>query len=165
MEFRFGSAAFILVFATYLFLGGLGLTDRGNPNARDAPYNLLARGLLAGHLYVDREAPALLARLADPYDPLANRDARDVRDRLNDFSYYRGRLYLYFGVAPALVVFIPWHLLTGGWMPHWAAVVALCSAGLLVNLVLVLSVKRREFPGTGPWLAAACGLLLGLASY
>jgi tetratricopeptide (TPR) repeat protein len=165
MAFRFGAAAFILVFGIYLFLGGMGLTDRGNPSARDAPYNLLARGLLSGHLYVDREAPALLGRLANPYDPLANRDARDVRDRLNDFSYYKGRLFLYFGVAPALFVFVPWHLLTGGWMPHWVAVVALCSGGLLVNLALVLSVRRREFPGTGPWLAGTCGLLLGLASY
>ncbi len=165
MEFRLGSAAFILVFATYLFLGGMGVTDRGNPNARDAPYNLLARGLLSGHLYLDREAPPLLAQLKDPYDPDANKGARDVRDRLNDFSYYRGRLYLYFGVAPALFVFIPWHLLTGGWLPHWAAVVFLCSAGLLVNVLLVRSVRLRIFPDARPWLTAVCTLILGLASY
>src|ERR1700677_2438292 len=129
MEFRLASLAFIAVFAAYLFLGGMGVTDRGNPNPRDAPYNLLARGLLSGHLYLDKEAPPFLAHLADPYDPMANRDARDVRDRLNDLSYYRGRLYLYFGIAPALFVFVPWHLLTGGWLAHWIVVVVLCSAG------------------------------------
>ncbi len=165
MGFRLTSAAFIAVFAVYLFLGGLGLTDRGNPSPRDAPYNLLARGLLSGHLYVDRAAPPLLANLADPYDPNANQEARDVRDRLNDFSYYRGRLYLYFGIAPALFVFIPWHLLTGGWLPHWIAVVVLCSVGLLVNLSLVQAVRRSVFPSARPWMAAAATLILGLGSY
>jgi hypothetical protein len=162
MGFRLTSAAFIGVFAVYLFLGGMGVTDHGRP--RDAPYNLLARGLLSGHLYVDRAAPPILAQLRDPYDPEANRDARDARDGLNDFSYFHGRLYLYFGVAPALLVFIPWHLLTGGWLPHWVAVVFLCSAGLAVNLSLIHSVRLRIFPRAGPWALAACVPLLGLAS-
>ena len=166
MEFRLASAAFIAVFATYLFLGGMGVTDRGNPYTRDAAYNLLARGLMSGHLYLDKEAPEVLASLSDPYDPAVNRTARlDPRYHLHDFSYYRGRLYLYFGVAPALFVFIPWHLVTGGWLPHWAAVVFLCAAGLLVNLSLVHAVKLRAFPGAPPWTMAVLTLVLGLGSY
>ncbi len=166
MEFRLTSAAFVAVFATYLFLGGMGVTDRGNPDTRDAAYNLLARGLISGHLSVDKEAPAILTQLKDPYDPDQNSAARtDPRYRLHDFSYYRGRLYLYFGVAPAVLLFIPWHLLTGGWLPHWVAVVVLCSAGLLVNMSLLRAVRLRAFPDSGPWLAAACTLVLGLGSY
>ena len=166
MEFRLGSAAFIIVFATYLFLGGMGLTDRGNPEPRDAAYNLLARGLLSGHLYIDKAVPPGLARLADPYDPEANKAFRvDTTHRLHDLTYYRGRLYLYFGVAPALFIFIPWHLLTGAWLPHWAAVVFLCSAGLLVNLSLVHAIRVRVFPGSAPWMAAVQTLILGLGSY
>ena len=166
MGFRLASAAFIAVFAAYLFLGGMGVTDRGNPEPRDAPYNLLARGLLSGHLYVARDAPPGLAALADPYDPDANSRFRDdPRFRLHDFSYYRGRLYLYFGAAPALMVFIPWHLLTGGWMPHWAAVVLFCSAGVLVNLSLVRAVRRTAFPQAPPWADAAGVLVLGFGSY
>ena len=118
MEFRLGAAAIVLVFATYLFLGEMGSTDHGT---RDAAYNLLSRGFLSGHLYVDRDPPAALASLADPFDPIANRAVRmDPRYHLHDFSYYRGRLYLYFGPTPALLVFIPWHLITGGWLAHWA---------------------------------------------
>ena len=166
MEFRLASAAFIAVFATYLFLGGIGVTDRGNPYPRDAAYNLLARGLLSGHLYLDKEAPPALAQLKDPYDPAANRAFRDdPRYRLHDFSYFRGRLYLYFGMPPALFLFIPWHLVTGGWLTHWGAVVFLCSAGLLVNLSLVHAVRLRTYPGGPPWLMAVCTLILGLASY
>ena len=127
MEFRLASVAFIAVIATYLFLGGMGDTGFGNQHPSDAAYNLLARGLMHGQLSLDKEAPPSLAQLGDPYDPSANGAARDPRDRLNDLSYFHGKLYLYFGIAPALFVFIPWHLVTGGWLPHWTAVVLLCS--------------------------------------
>ena len=166
MESRIASAAFILVVATYIFLGGMGVTDRDNPAPRDAAYNLLARGLLSGHLYLDKAAPAALTGLKDPLDPEANRIAReDPRYRLHDLSYRKGRLYLYFGAAPAVLVFIPWHLLTGGWLPHWGAVVLLCAAGLAANVVLVRSVRSRIFPKSPGWVLGALVLLLGLGSY
>jgi tetratricopeptide (TPR) repeat protein len=166
MELRLSSAALLVVIATYLFLGVMGLTDRQNPYPRDAAYNLLARGLLSGHLYVDKEAPAALVQLGDPYDPVANKPFRvDTVHRLHDFSYYRGRLYLYFGIAPALFVFVPWHLLTGGWLPHWGAVALLCIAALLVNFSLIRSVKGRVFPASPPWMMAVLTLIMGFASY
>ncbi len=166
MEFRLTSAAFVLVAATYLFLGGMGVTDPGNPNPRDAAYNQLARGLVGGHLYVARDVPPALASLKDPYDPASTVVLReDPRYRLQDFSFRAGRLYLYFGVSPALFVFVPWHLLTGGWLPQWAAVVILCSGGVLVNMSLVRQVRRRIMAAGPPWIGAACTLVLGLGSY
>jgi tetratricopeptide (TPR) repeat protein len=166
MELRLSSAALLVVIATYLFLGVMGLTDRENPYPRDAAYNLLSRGLLSGHLYVDKEAPAGLVQLGDPYDPAANKLFRvGTMHRLHDFSYYRGRLYLYFGIAPALLVFVPWHLLTGGWLPHWGGVALLCIAAVLVNLSLVRSVKGRVFPASPPWMMAVLTLIIGFASY
>jgi hypothetical protein len=166
MEFRLASAAFIVVFATYLFLGGMGATDRGDLDPRGDAYNLLAGGLLSGHLYLAEEAPAGLARLANPYDPAANASFRtDPSYRLHDMSFYRGRLYLYFGVAPALLLFAPWHLLTGAWLPTWAAVVAICSAGVLVNLSLMRSIRVRVFPNAPVGMTAVCALVLGLGSY
>src|SRR5450631_3149319 len=132
MEFRLTSAAFIVVFATYLFLGGMGATDRGNIEPRDVAYNQLTRGLLSGHLYMDAEVPPGLAALKNPYDPSANVSFRvDPRYRLNDRSYYHGHIYLYFGISPALLLFMPWHLLTGLWLPHWAVVIFLCTVGML----------------------------------
>jgi tetratricopeptide (TPR) repeat protein len=165
MEYRLASVAFIAVIATYLFLGGMGDTGFGNQRPNDAAYNLLARGLMHGHLSLDKEAPPMLAQLGDPYDPSTNGAARDPRDRLNDLSYFHGKLYLYFGIAPALFVFIPWHLVTGGWLPHWTAVVLLCSFGLLVNLSLIQAIKQSVFPDSKPWLLAICTLVLGLGSY
>jgi tetratricopeptide (TPR) repeat protein len=165
MELRLTTAAFVVVLAIYVFLGVMGLAA-AEPQPRDANYNLLARGLLSGHLYLDKEVPAALVALPDPYDPEANRALREsTHYRLHDISYFRGRLYLYFGIAPAILVFIPWHLLTGGWMPQWVAVVVLCATGLAINLSLVNSVKKRIFPETRVWMLALATLVLGLASY
>lgn len=166
MEARLASVAFVLVVAAYIFLGGLGVTDRGNPEPKDAAYNLLARGLLSGHLYLDKAAPEALTRLPDPFDPVQNEVVReDPRYHLHDLSYRHGRLYLYFGVAPAVLVFIPWHLLTGGWLPHWGAVVLLCALGLAVNTRLLWSVRSRVFPQSPGWIPALLVLVLGLGSY
>jgi hypothetical protein len=166
MRSRLIPAAFIAVAAVYLFLGGMGATDCGNPDPRDAPYNLLARGLLSGHLYLAKDAPDFLKQLPNPYDPAANAPARDsFRFRLSDLTYYRGRMYLYFGVAPALLVFIPWHLLTGLWLPHWAAAVLLCTGGLAVNLSTLGAIRSRVFPGSEPWMGAVAVMILGIGSY
>jgi len=166
MEFRLGATAFIVVFATYLFLGGIGVTDPGNNVVADAPYNLLARGLLKGHLYLDRPAPEFLQHLPNPYDPVANAPARGLFEgRLSDLSYYQNRVYMYFGVAPALVVFIPWHLLTGTWLLQWVAVLGLCVAALLVHFSVFRAARARAFPAAPPWTSAAALLVLGFASY
>jgi tetratricopeptide (TPR) repeat protein len=165
MENRLAAAAFVIVIAAYLFLGAMGLTDRNVPNARDEAYNRLSRGLLAGHLYADKAVPAGLEKLANPYDPAANEHFRMGPDLAHDFSYFKGRMYLYFGISPALFLFIPWHLLTGAWLLHWAAVVFLCAAGLLCNVLLVRGVRKVAFPNAAPWMLAACVLILGLGSY
>jgi hypothetical protein len=166
MESRLASAAFIVVFAIYLFLGGMGLTERNIPSPREDAYNSLARGLLSGHLYAAKEVPPGLAALPDPYDPKANEVYRSDVDYMDhDYSYYQGHMYLYFGVAPALFVFIPWHVLTGTWLPQWMAVALLCAGGLLANLSLVRAVMREVFPAAPKWMLAACVFILGLGSY
>ncbi|HZZ19016.1 MAG TPA: tetratricopeptide repeat protein [Opitutaceae bacterium] len=166
MESRLASAAFVLVFAVYLFLASVGGVARYIPEPRENAFNSLSRGLLSGHLYTTKEVPPGLAALADPYDPSANVEFRtNAAYMVHDYSYYKGRMYLYFGVAPALLLFIPFHLLTGSWLSQWMAVALLCTAGLLVNVLLVRSVKKAFFPGSPAWILAASVLLLGFGSY
>jgi len=97
--------------------------------AEDAYYNLLVRGFRAGQLDLKTEVPAGLAHLADPYDPVANANYLLVDGHpLWDLSYYHGKLYLYYGVTPALVLFWPYAALTGHYLGHKDAV-----GGLLRN--------------------------------
>jgi tetratricopeptide (TPR) repeat protein len=120
----------------------------GDP--RDAYYNRLAAGLLKGQLSLDRSVPAGLAALRDPYDPAASEPFRRLGpENVHDLSYYRGQLYLYFGVAPAVVVFAPYHVVTGGWLSHAGGVLLFVSVGFLAQAWVLLRCWRRYFPTVG----------------
>jgi hypothetical protein len=126
-------------------------------------YNLLVEGFLSGRTNLKTEPPAALRALADPYDPAQRATVAEVV--LHDAVYYQGRYYLYFGVAPALTVFLPFKALTGLYFPQNLATVLLCVGGYFCSLGLMLALRRRFFPqaDTGwVWLAA---VLLGLGNF
>jgi tetratricopeptide (TPR) repeat protein len=136
------------------------------PRAEDAYYNLLVRGFRAGQLDLKTEVPAGLAQLTDPYDPVANAAYLLVDGHpLWDLSYYHGKLYLYFGVTPALVLFWPYAALTGHYLGHKEAVVVFCAVGFLASVGLLCLVWRRYFPEVGLAVVAAGALALGLAGF
>ena len=82
-----------------------------------------------------------------------------------DLSYYQGKLYLYFGVTPALVLFWPYVALTGHYLLHRDAVVIFFSVGFLASVGLLWAVWRRYFAEVGVWVVAAGALALGLANF
>jgi len=128
--------------------------------AEDSYYNLLVQGFRAGQLNLKREAPPELARLADPYNPAMN---KAVIGDVYDMSFYRGKIYLYFGITPALVLFWPYVTLTGHYLPDKDAVVIFFAVGFLVAAGIVRAVWRRYFPEVSVWVATVGVLTLGLA--
>lgn len=131
--------------------GWMGRDDRGY-------YNLLVRGFLKGHLYLDVQADPFLASLSNPWDPAARGN-----HGMPDTSYFRGHYYIYFGVAPAVVLFLPFRLLTGGFLCEALAPPLFACAGFGVSAWLLLAVWRRYFASVSAWIAAACVAALGLA--
>jgi hypothetical protein len=81
-----------------------------------------------------------------------------------DMSYYKGRLYLYFGVTPALILFWPFTALTGHYLFHRQAVVIFCAIGFLASVGLLRALWQRYFAEVSVWVVAACALALGLAT-
>jgi tetratricopeptide (TPR) repeat protein len=151
------------VLAVYACGARSGLMESLAPDASQTYYNLLVRGFRSGHLYVDREPPAGLSALADPYNPAANAGYRTGPNGVHDLSYFRGRLYLYFGATPALVLFWPYAAATGRYLLHREAAAIFASTGFLVGVGLLLGLRRRYFPDAGTWVLAAGALALGLA--
>ncbi len=122
-------------------------------------YGLLAEGFRSGHLYAAIEPhPALLA-LPDPYDPVAN-----APYRVHDMSLFQGKYYLYFGVTPVVLLFLPVRLLTGFYPTEPFAVAFFLTVGLGAGAALIGSVRRRWFPGAPAWMAPLAVACLGLAS-
>ncbi len=111
-------------------------------------YRLLVRGYRSGHLHLDKQPPAELLALADPYDP-----AQNGPYRLPDASYYKGHYYLYFGAAPAATVMLPFTLLTGREMTTGTAVLVFTATAFLALAGLWLAVRARYFPRSAWWIA------------
>lgn len=120
-------------------------------------YNYLARGLVSGHLYLPIEpAPQILAS-ANPLDP-----AISSEHKMHDMAFYKGCYYLYHGVGPAVLLFVPWRLITGHDLPERFAVFLLCSGGLLFSCLTLLRIFELEGVRPGPAAMAAIPLALGL---
>ncbi len=79
-------------------------------------------------------------------------------------SYYKGKLYLYFGVTPALVLFWPYVALTGHYLSDKDAVIIFFALGFLVAAGLLREVWRRYFPEVSIWVVTVGMLALGLAT-
>ena len=75
-------------------------------------YEIMADSLLKGHIYMDYgEVDQKLIDMENPYDP-------DERDKLGvsyywDHAFYKGKFYMYFGIAPVILNFIPYKIITG----------------------------------------------------
>src|SRR3982750_43716 len=123
----------------------------------DGYYNLLAQGFAHGHLYVPVEPSPQLLALSNPWDPKV-----DGALRRQDMALYRGHYFLYFGAAPAVLLFTPWRLLTGHDMPEHFGIVVLCFGGFLFSCGALLRVLDLAGARPGPVLLAFFFLALGV---
>lgn len=120
-------------------------------------YNLLARGFLSGHLYTVVQPKAALLALPNPWDPRVPDELR-----WQDMVLHNGRYYLYFGAAPAVLLFAPWRAATGNDLPENFAICLLAFAGFLFACGALLRVV--DLAGARPplWLLAFLFLALGV---
>ena len=157
-------AACLLVIGVYVCAAHTDVWESWSLNAADNYYNLLVRGFRDGQLNLRKDVPPGLVQLRDPYDPVANADFRVGPDRLHDMSYYKGRLYLYFGVTPALILLWPFTALTGQFLSSAQAAAFFCTMGFLTCAGVVRALWRRYFPEASIWVVAAVVMAVGLGT-
>jgi Flp pilus assembly protein TadD len=148
-----------LVLGVYAYAAHSGYVVSLSLNPADAYYNLLVQGFRAGQLNLKIETPPGLVQLADPYDPAAH-----SHYPVGDMSYYKGKLYLYYGATPALLLFWPYVALTGHYLLQKDAAVILCFVGFLVSVGLLHALWRRCFAEVSVTVVAAVALALGLTT-
>ena len=101
----------ILIAAVTLPMG-LSPTWNGKRLSHRNQYELMADAILQGHLYIDYgDVDKKLLAMENPYNP-AQRQALKVSYHW-DHAFYNGKYYMYFGVVPVFLLFIPFKLLTG----------------------------------------------------
>ena len=85
----------------------------GGENAQQ--YAELAKSMAHGQLYLEETPPQWLQEMDDPYDK-GSRDELQKEtgeEYLFDVAYHDGHYYVYFGVVPVLVFYLPFYLITG----------------------------------------------------
>ena len=117
----------------------------GGDNAQQ--YAELARAMAKGQLYLDEEPPQWLQDMSDPYDKGARDEAQKETGEayLFDVAYYEGHYYVYFGVVPVLLFYLPFYLLTGANFPTAIGVLVGALAFVLGCSMLLDRFARYHF--------------------
>jgi tetratricopeptide (TPR) repeat protein len=164
-DFLAPALAAVVVIVIYGAIACTEDAELGSRTPAEDYYNRLIDGFAKGQVSLDLAAPAGLARLADPYDPRQNAPFHGqayLPGRFHDLSYYQGKLYLYFSAVPAVILFLPFHELTGAYLSHQQACFVFCSMGFLAGAALIDSIRRVSFPSAGAVIATVCTLCVGL---
>lgn len=104
-----------------------------------------------------------LLAMENPYDTGSR--YYDEVECLWDHAFYNGRYYSYYGIAP-LLLFVPYHLITGYFFPVDIATMLFSSGGLLLLSILYTEIVKKWFKSisTGAYISglaiilAACGI-------
>ena len=139
-----------------------------NMATHQAQYAELAEAFLSGRLdlYM-HEPPAFLAEMDNPYDTSARKvlETKTGETAYWDAAYYEGRYYVYFGVLPVLLLYLPARVLTGTPLLNGVAVLLLLPLLLLAVFALVYELicrfGRAEETPLLTYLLLSCMLAVG----
>ncbi len=117
----------------------------GGDNAQQ--YAELAKAMVDGQLYLELEPPQWLVDMDNPYDKGAREELQKQtgEEYLFDVAYYEGHYYVYFGVVPVLLFYLPFYLLTGASFPTAIGVLISCIAFILGITGLLDRFARYHF--------------------
>lgn len=112
------------------------------PDHKDQ-YERIAESFLNGHLYIDYDDvdPKLVA-MDNPYDREA-RNQEQVQYHW-DHAFYNGHYYMYFGVVPVFLLFLPFRVLTGHVLPTLYAS-QIFAAGFTVGVFALFWNLTKKF--------------------
>lgn len=120
-------------------------------------YQELAEVISQGHFYLDKTPSEGLLNAENPYDTIYLQ-ANGI-DYLADYAYYDGKYYVYFGIVPELLLYLPCYLITGHHIPNYMAVFLFYCGFILAVFALYREICRRWFPHTPFILYLVSGIL------
>ena len=108
-------------------------------------YELMADALLKGQVYLEYgDMDRRLLEMPNPYDTKARREL-GVRYHW-DHAFYKGRYYMYFGVVPVFLLFIPFKLITGTSLTTYHATQVFVGMSIIGLFLFFRLLSKRFFP-------------------
>jgi len=121
-------------------------------------YTQLADAFGRGQLYVDADPGQALLEAEDPH---SNVSRPPFNDEVWDMSLYKGKLYLYWGPVPALLI-TPIQLFSGKPITDIYLVYFFLAGLLVLNSLMIIKLWRRFFENIPAWNVFICIALAGL---
>lgn len=150
----------------YINLHALPQGEAGNYVYDFNQYDWIADAILHHHTWVNLPVNHMLASAQNPYSMQTRAHLLNtgVMPIFWDHAFWHGHWYCYFGVLPALVLFIPFQLVTALWV-HGGLGLATCVACMFCEVLfaigstmLVIRLLQRYFPGSSLAMAYLCAL-------
>ena len=114
----------------------------GEIPAHRTQYEHITEAFLKGQLYFEYQPDEILKSLDNPYDP--NERALAGANEYGDSSYYNGHYYMYFGVVPVFLVFMPFRLIFGHPLAAYHAT-QLFAAGFILGIFALFAMLSKRF--------------------
>ncbi|MCD7835625.1 MAG: hypothetical protein LUG83_03010 [Lachnospiraceae bacterium] len=111
-------------------------------------YQKLAESFTQGRLDIDAAGDELLEAiksLENPYDSTLRAEEVEGADSVWDTAYYNGKFYVYFGVVPALIFYLPYYVITNSAFPTWLGVFICAVVSVAGMYYLIRQICRRWF--------------------
>ena len=125
----------------------MGLCDLWNgkqPDHRNQ-YELTAEAFLEGHLNIEYEDyDVRLEQMEKPYNAHERR-AQGIPYHW-DHSFYHGKYYMYFGVVPVILVFLPFRAVFGVSLPAFIGTAIFVAGFILGIFTLFRKLSKLFFP-------------------
>ncbi len=102
-------------------------------------YELLAESLSKGKFSLEIEPEENLINLSNPYDPTARSDFHW------DYAFYNNKYYVYFGIVPVLIFYLPYYLITGTGLENVTVVFISLSLFALGVFLLLYEIITRFY--------------------
>ena len=107
-------------------------------------YQQLAQSFLNGKLYLEEEVPQFLLEMENPYDYALRR--AQGKTFYWDAALYNGHYYVYFGVVPCLLTYLPYYWLTGTALSNDIALFMFAILFIIGCFALIRQIIKRYIP-------------------
>jgi hypothetical protein len=142
----------ILVILVYIWFISVGRWTYWPPTTNY--YDRLATAFREGHLYLDVKFDPVLLTLPDPYDPDARKNIQGLDIGFlttSDMTLYNGKVYIYWGPAPAVLIAMI-KMLYSGEIGDQVLTFGFVSGLFLLQFLFLLRIWRRFFVGLSVWI-------------
>ena len=136
-----------LIVMSFIFLTGYINLCSGNIIEDDYYATDFVNALSSGKIYLGETPSEKLKNLENPYDTTQRIDKSLKRgeDYIWDASYYNGKYYSYFGILPALIILVPYHLITGEYTLISIAILFFSLMTIWLLKELIINIFERYF--------------------